>query len=148
MSLFVDTGVFYAHHDRDASRHFPATEALEQALSGRYGSVFTSDYVFGETVALTRSRMASYSDTLALVDRILGREPFARAVDLLFVSEDHFQRAVGAFERYHDHQLSFTDATTITLMDVHGIDYLLSFDADFDGIVDRLDPDEVASGSD
>ena len=33
MSVFVDTGVFYAHHDTDASRHTVGTDALNTVLS-------------------------------------------------------------------------------------------------------------------
>jgi len=29
MSVFIDTGVFYAHHDTDASRHDIVVEALD-----------------------------------------------------------------------------------------------------------------------
>lgn len=141
MSLFVDTGVFYAHHDLDATRHDAATVALEEAVSGRWGHLFTSDYVLDETVALTRSRTGSFDDSKAVADRILGREQFASAVDLLFVGEDLFFRSLDVFETYRDHSLSFTDATTVALMEAHRIDSLLSFDTDFDGIVERLDPD-------
>jgi len=32
MSVFVDTGVFYAHHDTDASRHETGVTALNRVL--------------------------------------------------------------------------------------------------------------------
>ncbi len=45
MSVFVDTGVFYAHHDTDASRHTVGADALNTVLSSaEYGHVMTSDY--------------------------------------------------------------------------------------------------------
>ena len=34
MSVFVDTGVFYAHHDTDAERHEAAVEAFDRVLEG------------------------------------------------------------------------------------------------------------------
>ena len=40
--------------------------------------------------------------------------------------------------------MSFTDATTVALAERRGIDRVLSFDDDFDGIVPRLDPATVA----
>ena len=47
MSVFVDTGVFYAHHDTDASRHAVGAEALTEVLrSPEYGRVMTSDYIY------------------------------------------------------------------------------------------------------
>ena len=40
--------------------------------------------------------------------------------------------------------MSFTDATTIAFAETHSVDTVLSFDDDFDGIIDRTDPAEVA----
>nr|WP_254921699.1 hypothetical protein [Halorubrum sp. Ea1] len=57
MSVFVDTGVFYAHHDTDASRHDHGTAALNTVLrSSEYGHVMTSDYIYDESVTLTHRR--------------------------------------------------------------------------------------------
>jgi predicted nucleic acid-binding protein len=53
------------------------------------------------------------------------------------------QKAIDVFERYDDQQLSFTDATTVALTSKNEIDPLLSFDDDFDGLVERLDPGEL-----
>ena len=143
MSIFVDTGVYYAHHDVTADRHEDAVAAFETILDGEYGQPYTSDYVLDEAVALTRSRTGSFEDAKTVVDRILGCEQFASAVELMFVSEETFYPALDVFETYRDHPLSFTDATTIALMDARRIDSLLSFDADLGGIVDRIDPCDV-----
>jgi len=52
MSVFVDTGVFYAHHDVDATRHDIALQALRHIFqSSEHGRVFTSDYIYDETVS-------------------------------------------------------------------------------------------------
>lgn len=47
------------------------------------------------------------------------------------------------FERDDDHGLSFTDATTVAIVKADGIDRVLSFDDDFDGLIDRLPPESV-----
>jgi predicted nucleic acid-binding protein len=40
MSVFVDTGVLYAHHDTDASRHDIGMAALNTVLtSAEYGHI-------------------------------------------------------------------------------------------------------------
>jgi len=64
-------------------------------------------------------------------------------IELLFVTGDQFEQTVRAFERYDDHELSFTDASLIALADDQGIDAVLSFDDDFDGLVDQIDPTTV-----
>jgi predicted nucleic acid-binding protein len=65
-------------------------------------------------------------------------------VDFQFVSRREFESAVKTFERYDDQPLSFTDATTVALVERHDVDRVLAFDDDFDGIVDRLPPEHVA----
>ena len=142
MSVFVDTGLFYALQNTRAQHHGAAKNALSVTNRGLYGRPFTSEYVFDEVVTLVRSHRG-YREAKVVGDRLLGRGEFPVAYDLLTVTEDDFGSALDVFETYRDHPLSFTDATTIALMDAHDIDTLLSFDADFDGIVDRLDPTAV-----
>lgn len=145
MTVLVDTGVLYADHDVDASRHDAAAAALEAVYDGEYGLPFVSDYVYDEAVTLTRTRAESFGAAKRLGDRIRGVDPYPNTYELLRVSGAVFADAVAAFERDDDRALSFTDATTVALAERHGIDHVLSFDADFDGLVDRLDPGTVAA---
>ena len=143
MSVFVDTGLYYALQNQRASRHNEARNALTTVFKGELGPAFTSDYVYDEAVTLVRSRTGSFSEARTVGDRILGRSGFPNAVELLTVSEDAFRGAIETFERYRDHPLSFTDATTVALVERRDLDHVLSFDDDFDGVVDRLDPADV-----
>lgn len=143
MSLFVDTGPIYAQHDEDAPRHGTAFEALRKVSAGEYGRLFTSEYVYDETVTLVRQRTGRFEPAKQVGDRIRGVGPFPRTFDLLYVSELEFEDAIETFERYEDQSLSFTDASTIALVERYDVDAVLSFDDDFDGIVDRIDPASV-----
>jgi hypothetical protein len=145
MSVFIDTGVFYAQHDRDAPRHEPAADTMGSLASGGYGRLYTSDYVYDETVTLTRTRTGRFDGAKAVGDRIRGVDPYPNVVTIVRVTERSFERSVEAFERYSDHSLSFTDASTVVLVEHHDIDHVVSFDTDFDGIVDRMDPVDVGS---
>ena len=145
MSVFVDTGVFYAHHDRSASIHEVGARTLIHVLtSAQFGRVLTSDYVFDEAVTLTLRRTGRVDDAIKLGNRIRG-EGFPEVIDLLHESPSNFEHAFEVFQQYDDQQLSFTDAMTISLVENHDIDTVLSFDDDFDGIVDRLDPANIGS---
>lgn len=140
MSVFVDTGVFYAHHDTDAERHDAAVTAFDDLLEGAYGKPYTSDYVLDETVTLARVRTGSFEAADTVARRILGEGSFPRVFDLLHVGPDAVREALETFRKYDDHELSFTDATTVALCEARDIDAVLSFDADFDGIVQRVEP--------
>lgn len=140
MSVLVDTGVLYAHHDSRADRHDDGRRAVRTIARGTHGQPYVSDYVFDEAVTLTRSRTCSYGAARGMCDRILGNDPFPDLYRMLHVTESVFEEAVEAFERFDDQPLSFTDATTVALVEHHDLDGVLSFDTDFDSVVERFDP--------
>jgi len=140
MSVFVDTGVFFAHHDEDAERHDEAVAAFDELLDGAYGQPYTSDYVVDETVTLTRVRTGSFDAADTVARRILGEGRFPNVFEVLYVGPDDVRAATETFRRYDDHGLSFTDATSLHLCDARGIDAILSFDDDFDGLAERREP--------
>jgi predicted nucleic acid-binding protein len=143
MSVFVDTGVFYAHHDVDASRHETGVAALNYVLqAAEYGRMMTSDYVYDEVVTLTQKRTGSVADGIAIGRRIRG-DGYPDAIELLYSSATLFDTAVETHETYADQDLSFTDAMTVAMIEHHDIDAVLSFDDDFDGVVDRLAPGSI-----
>ena len=147
MSVFVDTGVFYAHHDTDATRHDVATRALTRVLgSTAYGHVLTSTYVYDETVTLTHRRTGRITDAIEVGRRIRG-DGYPDAIELLHSAPPRFEEAVTTYEQYTEHGFSFTDAMTVAMVEHHGIDSVLSFDDDFDGVIDRLPPETVTSSS-
>ncbi|WP_241692951.1 type II toxin-antitoxin system VapC family toxin [Haloarcula limicola] len=132
--------MFYAQHDEDTSRHAAAQRAMKAIAGGRFGRPMTSDYVYDETVTLTLSRFADSSEATTVSNRILGRADFPEMVTLLFLERAQFFEAIDIRTRYEDQSLSFTDATTVALVNEYDIDHVLSFDDDFDGIVSCLDP--------
>ena len=144
MSVLVDTGVLYAHHDRDAERHEEAVAVVDELLDGRFGRPYVSDYIYDETVTLTRMRTGSFDAARTISDRVLGNDPFPKVFELLYVGRDDFQETIELWDRYDDHELSFTDATLIALCNRRDIDGVVSFDSDFDGLVRRYDPLDYA----
>jgi predicted nucleic acid-binding protein len=145
MTVLIDTGVLYADHDTDATRHGAAAEALEAVYDGELGHPHISDYVFDEAITLARTRTGSFASSKRLSDRLRGHGEYPRVFEMLRVSAAVFADAVTVFERYDDQELSFTDATTVALTERHSIDRVLSFDDDFDGVVRRTDPAELSS---
>lgn len=109
-------------------------------LDGTYGQPYTSDYVFDETVALTRVRTGPFEAANTVASRILGGGRSPEVFEVINVELDDVYAALETFRRYDDHDLSFTDATTIHLYESRAIDAVLGFDSDFDGLVDRTEP--------
>ncbi|QUO47720.1 type II toxin-antitoxin system VapC family toxin [Halorubrum ruber] len=115
---------------------FPRLQAREE--------VKTSDYVYDETVTLTQRRTGDVDAGLEVGRRIRGAG-YPSAIELLHSSPTLVDRAVSVHQTYADHELSFTDAMTVAMVEYHEIDGVLSFDDDFDGIVSRLVPDTLSS---
>ncbi len=140
MTILVDTGILYADHDKDASRHEAASAALESVYDGDFGHPYISDYIYDEAVTLTLMRSDAFSPAKRLGEKLRGGASYPQVYELLRVSAAVFADAIEVFEQYDDQALSFTDATTVALCHRHDLDAVMSFDDDFDGIVHRIDP--------
>ena len=137
MSVFVDTGVLYAHHDVDAERHDRAVELMDAVLDGTYGTAYTSDYVLDETVTLTGRRTGSTEAAVTVGRRILGEDPFPDVFELITLEKDALADGWSTFRRFSDHDLSFTDAVSLSQCDSRGIDSIMSLNSAFDRLIDR-----------
>jgi len=140
MTVLVDTGVIYAHHDERATRHDKAVSAFESLLRGEYGRPYVSDHIFDEAVTLTRARTGSFEAADTVARRLLGEGSYPTRFDVLDVGPGALRDSVETFRRYADHELSFTDATTVAFCERRDIDAVLSFDSDFDGLIERIEP--------
>ncbi len=111
-----------------------AVELLKKALKGEYGEPYTSDYVFDEAVTVALVRTGSPRIALDIGNFILS----SRKLKILYVDKAVFKEAWSIFAKYSSKGLSFTDATTVALMRFYGINYIMSFDKHFNGIVPRI----------
>lgn len=116
---------------------------MGRVLAGAFGQPLTTDYVYDEAVTLIHSRTTDAEAARRLGERIRGIGEFPDVIDLQFVGETGFRRAVELHEQFDDQALSFTDATILAHVEARGIDAVLTFDDDFDGLVDRLDPRDL-----
>jgi len=137
MSVFLDTGIFVAFHNTRDANHTRALELVKTLVEGGLGAAYTSDYIFDEAVTVALVRTGRPENALAGGRMILG-EITAPFTAILRVGEDDFKEAWRLFPRHVDRGLSFTDCTSIALLRTRGIESIVSFDADFDGIVSRI----------
>ena len=137
MSAFIDTGFLIAFHNVMDVNHTRAVELMKKIVDGEFGTVYTSDYIFDEAVTLTLIRTRRPEIALTMGKMILGEltTPF---LILLRVDNEVFEEAWRLFSRYAERGLSFTDCTSIALIKRRGIESIISFDKDFDGIIPRI----------
>jgi len=120
-----------AIRNADDVHHERAKKLMCRALRGEFGTIYTSDYIFDEAVTLALVRTKRMDLAVDVGDYILS----SPRIRIIFVDHEIFERAWKIMQKYQDKMLSFTDATTIAIMERYGILYLMTFDNRFKGIV-------------
>ena len=138
MTVFLDTGIYVAFHNTRDVNHQRATQLITLILKGEFGAAYTSDYIFDEAVTVVLARTRRHDLALDLGNIILSNKKPALA-ELIRVDNAVFQEAWRIFQQIPERNLSFTDCTTIAFVKNMRIDSVLSFDSDFDGLIDRIE---------
>jgi len=134
MALFIDTGIFVAAGNIADKNYERAKELLEKALRGEFGTAYTSDYVIDEAITATLARTKKLKLAIDVGEYILS----SPRIKKLWVTEEVFDAAWERFKSLGERPMSFTDCTSLVLMEKHGIGRIASFDSGFDGLVPRL----------
>jgi predicted nucleic acid-binding protein len=133
MSIFADTGAFLAYRNTKDKYHETALKLFKDALKGKYGQIYTSDYIYDEalTLALTRTNNLAVAMDIAQVIR-------SPRIKMIFVDTELLEKSTKTFKQYSDRNLSFTDAVSIEIMKELNIEKYFGFDSHFDGIVQQV----------
>jgi predicted nucleic acid-binding protein len=134
MAVFVDTGIFVAVRNRKDRNHGRATDLMRRGLKAEFGIINTSDYVIDEAVTTALARTRNHQIAVNTGKYILG----SPRIEVLTITREDFNLAWNKFQTFRDKFLSFTDCTSLTLMQRHGIERIMSFDSGFDGLAERI----------
>jgi hypothetical protein len=134
MSIFLDTCLFFGTYNINDALHKDAIAIYVSAFSGRWGMIYTSDYIIDETSTLLKVK-ASPSLSLQFLKAVIE----SKGISIITIDGEIFERSCKIFEKYHEKPgLSFTDAATISVMKSLELDALASFDErSFEGIIDQ-----------
>ena len=119
----MDTSAFYAVSDADGEEHAAVRRAWEGSIEIEE-TLFTSNYVLVETLALLQNRLGieavrAFDDTVTPLLRVL------------WVDEDVHRQAVSAILAAKRRRLSLVDCTSFVLMRRYGLDSAFAFDDHF-----------------
>jgi len=134
VAVFVDTGIFVAVRNKKDRNHRRATELMKRALLAEFGIIHTSDYVTDEAVTTALARTRNHQIAVNTGRYILDSE----RIEKLPVSREDFDVAWSKFQTIKNKFLSFTDCTSLALIERRGIERIMSFDSNFDGLAERL----------
>ncbi len=137
MSVFVDTGTFLAYRNQKDRYHEIALKLFREALKGKYGQIYTSDYVYDEALTLALTRTNNIAVAMDIAEVIMSPR-----IKMVFVDAQLLERSTKTFKQYSGSNLSFTDAVSIEIMNELDIEKYLGFDSHFNGIVELASQDK------
>lgn len=138
MSVFVDTGAFLAYRNKKDKYHEVSLKLFRDALKGKYGQVYTSDYIYDEALTLALVKTNNIAVVMDISDVILSPR-----IKMVFVDSDLLEKSTKTFKQYFGRNLSFTDAVSIEIMNEFEIGKYLGFDAHFNGIAEQVSQESI-----
>jgi hypothetical protein len=131
----VDANILIDYKDTSPDTHHERAESIVYAIDrGDLPTARVTNYVLLESLNWIHERQR-HDIAVDLKNRLTNSAGF----ELVHCAQKDFHRAVELFESYE--RLSFGDATIAAYMQRTGLEYLYSFDDDFDVIegITRLD---------
>lgn len=132
----VDTGILIGMADSDDQHHDEAMKIVHGIDTNDLPKVRLTNYIVLETLNWIHSRKR-HDTAVELYSRLNQSAGF----EIVQAAQKDFLTAVELFQTYEG--LAFGDATIVAYMRREGIEYLYSFDDDFD-VVDGLTRLETA----
>lgn len=124
--IVLDSSLVVAYFNSRDDNHAKASKIIEDIVKGRYGSTACiTDYIFDEVVTVSFIRLKSLARSAKIGDMLL------KSTKVLEVNKNCFDDAWDIFCAQKNTHLSFTDCTTISVMQENNIENLATFDKDF-----------------
>lgn len=127
MKVFIDTSAFVALLVDKETDHKKVAKKYHDYRQKR-AILFTSDYILDEL--FTRLTYFKQVDLNKVINKL--QESISKGeITVLRIDEAIFEKALGAFLKFSDHKISFTDATSYGLLKDFSLDEIFTLDDDF-----------------
>jgi predicted nucleic acid-binding protein len=123
--IYIDTGAFLARH-LSKDQYYRQANTFWDSIRKKSETCVTSNFVLNETFTLL-GRRAGYSFAAQRARNIYASE----LLNILRPSLEEELKAIGFFEKYSDHRLSFTDCVSFVLMKKRKIKRVFTFNYHF-----------------
>jgi uncharacterized protein len=132
MKLFVDTWGWLTLHDRRESRHKEVSTFWKELRIGG-GLLYTTDYILVETYTTLFKRLDSHRAKKAMQE--LEQNILVGSLQLVWMTPQRFEQTKRLRLKYQDKpKISFTDLSSMVVMQELGIDWVLTGDAHFEHV--------------
>jgi predicted nucleic acid-binding protein len=137
MTVVLDTSVLAAFVNPRDPLHNPGTAILERCSSGELGKPVTSEHVLIEGLTLLQRRAGRPEVSKRYAAMFTGQKGVPSLVHPLRTGREELGRAIELHFRHFAKRLSVTDCVLLVLAkDMNAP--IASFDAGFDGLVERI----------
>ena len=106
-----------------------ADDLVRRAIKGEFGSIFMTDHIYDEALRLVTVRTGNKGLTEDISN--LTRSP---RIEMINIDGIIPKQARELFFRLFDKGISFTDATTMAVMQQENIRKIITFDSNFKGL--------------
>ena len=135
MSTFLDSCFFVALLNTRDEKHDDARKLLKMLKDTKYGSLVTTDYVVDE-VLTTIWGHTHRKDLVINAYKITCQKP--EFVQFKKIQDKHFSISWKKWKQLAEwpkKALSFTDCTILAFIESENIEFLATFDNEFDGLI-------------
>ncbi len=124
----IDSSFLIAFKVRNDINHKKASALMTGIATGQFGRPFLTNYVFDETVTGIFVRSKDLEIAVKYGNELMS------SLEIFEVDLDLFREAWNIFSSQKASELSFTDSTTIAVMNRRGVTRIATFDRDFQGL--------------
>lgn len=135
MAVFLDTSFIVAFLNKKDSRNEKATKQWDKVMQNKWGYPVTSDYIVDEcfTLLLTRRKNLDLLNNLHSFIHGDDKSGISKIIRFFKITQRIYENTWEMFIKYNDPELSFTDLTILEVCKELNIQYLASYDSDFEG---------------
>jgi predicted nucleic acid-binding protein len=128
-ALFLDTSGLFAYFHPETAEHEQAQAFLSAVGTNEipYRPLVTNTYVVDELATLLLTK-GTHEYACHALERVLDSD----AITVREETETRFSETRSQFERYDDHEISFTDQMIATQMREESITHVFAYDGDFE----------------
>ncbi|MEM3085386.1 MAG: PIN domain-containing protein [Nitrososphaerales archaeon] len=126
--IVLDTSFIVSYFNERDENHTKATELMESVANLMFGPIYMTNFIFDETVTVSFIRLKNITKAVEIGNYLL------KSLRIIEVEKTNFYKAWEIFRRQKTTDLSFTDCTTISVMQDNEIKNIATFDEDFKGI--------------
>ena len=125
--VFIDTSAWMAYYLSDEPDHIPIKNLIKRSIKEKV-EIVTSNDIVDETVT---NFIYLKPQIAAKFIGFISKSIATNSLTQLWVDEEIQREAFTLVQKFQEHKLSLTDATSIALMKKFSIKEIISLDSDF-----------------